>query len=233
MTNLWGVGVTGMRVARGRLGVQRIATLCATALVFGAGATVTSLAATGWSDQEWVNGGVAGGPGFNTSIFNVNQNVSALGGTWGDFQSSPGETMSFAVPASGLVPGQTTYAFVRLRTTVGSLGGELQLSKADQGPGTDAALFAALRYQARVMADPSGCTAAGFLSTGSPLTDAVGDVALDQAAVTTFSLTAGTSVLPGDEKTVCFAVTLPYPQDSALQGAVATPIWHFTAESDG
>lgn len=224
--------MTGMRVAARRLGVQRIVAICSAALVFGTGAVVTSLAATGWSDQEWVNGGVAGSPGFTTSIFNVNQNVSALGTGWGDFQASPGNTMSFAVPAAGLSPGETIYAFVRLRTTVGSLGGELQLSKADQGAGTDPAFFTALRYQARIMADPSDCTASGFSTAGSLLTDAAGVVALDQPAVATFSLPAGTSALPGSEKTVCFAVVLPHPQDSALQGTVATPIWHFTAESD-
>lgn len=211
--------------------MQRAFALCAAGLVFGSGATVTSLAATGWSDLEWVSGGVAGGPGFNTSIFNVNQNATDLDTAWGDFQASPGNVMSFSVPTAGLSPGQTVYAFVRLRTVANSLGGDLELGEASEGTGTSAALFAALRYQARIMTDRDGCNSTDFSTTGSLLTDPSGPVPLDRPATTSFPLAPGAAGLPGPEKTVCFALSLPSPQDPALQGTAATPIWYFSAES--
>lgn len=199
------------------------------------GVTVTSLAATGWTDQEWVNGGVAGAPGVTTSTFSVQQNVAGAPDTtgWSDHPTAPGNTMSFSAPTTGLIPGDTVYAFVRLRTVVKSLGGDLQLSAATMDGGGSSALFSALRYRAKVMASDATCTAASFAATGTYLVgDAGTEHPLATAAASTFALAPGTTTLPGVEQTVCFALTLPYPQaDTTLQGTSTTPIWQFTANS--
>jgi len=227
--------MTGKRVSS-RSGVGRkILAIAAAAVVLASGATVTSLAATGWSDEEWVNGGVAGVPGVTASTFNVQQNVVAAPNTagWSDHPATPGNSMSFSSPTTGLVPGETVYAFVRLRTVVKSLGGTLQLTAATMDTGGSAPLFSALRYRAKLMNGDTGCTSANFAATGSYLVgDATTEQPLATAAGSTFTLAAGTTTLPGAEQTVCFAMTLPHPQSgTALQGASTTPVWQFTADS--
>lgn len=195
---------------------------------------MTSLAATGWTDTEWVNGGVSGVQGVTASTFNVNQNTTtATDGTgWVDFPTTPGNTMSFSADATGLVPGKTVYAFVRLRTVVKSLSGDLTLSAATMNTGSSA-LFTALRYTAKVMPDQSTCNSTSYVATGSYLVgDSTTDHALTDAGTSPFNLAAGTSSLAGAEKTVCFALNLPYPQvGTTLQGLSTTPTWSFTANS--
>jgi len=208
---------------------KKIAALAAMGLIVASGATITSMAA--WTDTEWVYGGAATEDGVSASTFEVNQNVTAAASTgWTNDLASPGGKIDFSIAAQNLNPGDPVYGYVRLRTVVESLPGDVTLNPATLGAGGSTDLFAALRYGARIVASPAACTTAGFAAStttvvapNTPLTTG--------SAVDAFSLTAGTATLPGTERTVCFQLVLPEPAADDLQGDSAQPIWNFTAES--
>lgn len=208
---------------------KKIAALAAMGLIVATGATITSMAA--WTDTEWVYGGAATEDGVSASTFEVNQNVTAAASTgWTNDLASPGGKVDFSIAAQNLNPGDPVYGYVRLRTVVESLPGDLTLNPATLGAGGSAPLFAALRYGARIVPTPADCTSVGF---GASTTTVVApDTALTTgSAVDAFSLVGGTATLPGAEKVVCFQLVLPEPASDTLQGATAQPIWNFTAES--
>lgn len=214
---------------------QKKATAFAAAgLVLVAGATVTSLAA--WTDTEWIFGGANGSPAIGTSSFEVEQNVTAdttNPDLWVNQEDAPGGQINFSAKASSLTPGDTVYAFVRLRTEAKSAAGELTLNPAVPGDGSSKPLFDALTYQAAVVVDSASCNETGLatpiqslVATGRALTTGSGE--------TTFTLDAdGATLGAAGEKTICFALTLPktHASGEALQGLSATPVWNFTAES--
>lgn len=206
---------------------KKAVALSAAGVVLVAGATVTSLAA--WTDTEWIWGGGEGATGVGTSAFNVQQNVTTgdAAGSWVDAETSPGQQINFGVDANSLTPGDTVYAFVRLQTESDSDAGELSLNAAVAGGTTGQTLFAALNYEARILASAADCNSADFAGTGTTLVPAGSP--LTTAGSTEFAL-AGNAA---QEQTVCFALTLPAAEASnqSLQGLTATPIWNFTAIS--
>lgn len=226
---------------------KKVVALSAAGLVLVAGATVTSLAA--WTDTEWIFGGAdANDPGVGTSEFEVQQNVTLDSGVaaadaanWVDRETSPGQQIDFGVEANSLTPGDTVYAFVRLRTVADSDAGRLTLNPAvpntEPDPvvpngGTDEALFEALDYEARIVTSPTNCNEAGFAGPGTSLVPAGSPLA---TAGTSFDLVADGAEVANNagEKTVCFALTLPAnePDIDTLQGLSTTPVWNFTAIS--
>jgi predicted ribosomally synthesized peptide with SipW-like signal peptide len=221
--------MTGIRVEARRFRTRnKVLALSAAGVVLAAGITVPSLAA--WTDIEWVTGGAGTDPGVTAATFEVEQ--FAAGDTaWGDYETEAGaNVIDFSAQAAALTPGDTVYGYVRLRTVAGSLGGTLTLA-ADTDVTADT-LSAALSYGARVMADTTGCTAAGYATTGTELQ--AGGSALDASAGGTFSLAAAAdAVTPGTEQVVCFALTFPasFATDAALQGGTVAPVWHFDAVS--
>lgn len=221
---------------------KKVVALSAAGLVLVAGATVTSLAA--WTDTEWIFGGAGpGDAGVGTSEFEVQQNVTLdrpapvtpeeNAANWVDRETSPGQQIEFGVDANSLTPGDTVYAFVRLRTVAGSDAGQLVLNAAVPQSAADEVLFDALDYEARVGALPEDCDATGFAGSTTSLVPA--GSSLTTAGATPFDLVAdGANVANGaGEATVCFALTLPAnePNIDDLQGLSATPIWNFTAIS--
>jgi hypothetical protein len=213
---------------------KKIVALSAAGLVLVAGATVTSLAA--WTDTEWIFGGADGTPGVGTSAFEVQQNVTldtgvpaADAANWVDAETSPGQQIDFGVDAAALTPGDTVYAFVRLRTEAGSDAGELVLNPAVLGTGTSQVLFDALDYEARIITAPAGCDATAFAGAGAGTSLVPAGSPLVTAGTTPFDLAADAT----EEKTVCIALTLPADGtvSDALQGLGATPVWNFTAIS--
>ena len=210
---------------------QKIAVLAATGLIVASGATITSLAA--WSDTEWVFGGAGTQNSVSASVFEVNQNVTAdlTDTNWTNDLASPGGRIDFSIAAQSLYPEVPVYGYVRLRTTVKSLAGDLTLNAPALAPGGDADLFAALQYGAKIVSSPAACTSAGYAVAGNPVVVASGTATSVGSADGAFELAAGTATLPGAEKVVCFELVLPAQLTDALQGKIAQPIWNFTAES--
>lgn len=213
---------------------KKATAFAAAGVVLVAGATVTSLAA--WTDTEWIFGGANGTPAVGTSSFEVEQNVTAdttNPALWVNEEEAPGGQIDFSTKASALTPGDTVYAFVRLRTEAESDAGELTLNGATPGEGSSEPLFAALTYQAAVVPDSAACNEAGLAAATEGLV-AAGSSLTTGSDTTTFRLDAnGANLGAAGEKTVCFALTLPktHASGEALQGLSATPVWNFTAES--
>lgn len=210
---------------------NKVLAISAAGAVLAAGITIPSLAA--WTDIEWIAGLAGGGStGVSTQSFNVEQ-LTALStdDEWGDYetQGSP-NYIDFTDAAAALTPGDTVYAWVQLRTEQGSLGGELSLG-ADTDTSTPA-LAGVLTYGARIVADETACTQAGF--DASTTTIAAPGSALDADGTATFELEAAPdATTPGEVVTLCFALTLPGTEagNEAIQGQTVTPIWHFDAVS--
>lgn len=210
---------------------QKVVALAAAGLVLLSGATVTSLAA--WTDTEWVNGGVSTLPSVSSSVFDVQQNVTASpSASWTNNVGSPGGVVDFGSQAATLTPGTSVVGYVRLRTIVNSVGGTLTLV---HGTSTGSAAFlAALRYGAWLHPDSSTCTTSNY--NGAGFTQLVPDGStIGTDSVVPFTLAAGTTLLPGTEQTVCFRLTFPAltdPTDKSLQGLSADPVWQFSAISN-
>lgn len=221
--------MTGNRVAARRTANRnKVLALGAAGLVLAGGVTVGSLAA--WTDVEWIAGGVGSTGGVAASSFEVEQ-FTATDTAWGHYEDEAGaNVVDFSAAAASLTPGDTVYGYVRLRTEVDSLGGELALVAA-----TDVVadgLAEALTYAAVLMDAPATCNAADFVTaTVATLVTASSGLGTDGAAP--FDLAAATSTLPGAERTVCFAITFPaaYAGDESLQGGSAAPVWRFDAIS--
>lgn len=203
---------------------KKAVALTAAGVVLVAGATVSSLAA--WTDTEWVWGGGSGTPGVGTSSFEVQQNVTADSTSWMDQEKSPGGKIDFGVNANSMTPSDTVYAFVRLRTEPGSDAGKLALNGAASSI-EGQKLFAALTYEARIVGTSADCSATGFPGAGTSLVPAGSQLTTGDTGTFTLAKNAA------EEKTVCFALTLPESAaaDEALQGLGTTPVWNFTAIS--
>ncbi|WP_210479407.1 acyl-CoA dehydrogenase [Naasia sp. SYSU D00948] len=208
--------------------------LAAAGLVLAVGATASAMAA--WTDTEWVwgsAGGVLGGEdGLATSVFAVQQNTGTGDAAWSDRPTSAtAGAISFTADAASLAPGDTVYGFVRLRTVVESVAGTVVMKPALPGDGTDTDLFGALTFGARVMSSPTTCSAAGFASNGTAIV-APGTPVTSTADAASFTLAAAGDSVPGEERTVCVALTLPAGSPSTLQGLQALPVWQFVSTSN-
>lgn len=221
--------MSGNRVAtRKSRSRNKVLALGAAGLMLAAGITVPSLAA--WTDIEWVTGNAGAGAGVTSSSFEVEQFASG-DADWDHYETQGGaNVIDFSAQAATLSPGDTVYAYVRLRTVAGSLGGDLTLGADTVVTGN--ALAAVLTYGARIVADDTACDLAGYTAgtalqaDGSALTAAGG----------TFSLAAAAdAVTPGVEKVVCFAIdfedTPANQANGTLQGLTVVPVWHFDADS--
>jgi predicted ribosomally synthesized peptide with SipW-like signal peptide len=208
-------------------------------LVIGVGGSFTLAS---WTDSEWVFAGDgSGGPGVGTSTFEVQQDASNPGpGTFSDFESNPGDSLTFGIGALSLSPGDTVYAPVALRTTTASIAGTLDVNGAVAATGVTATspavldgpgvgLWSALTLQV-VVDDASYTCDATAMSTKTTVIAA--GSALSAAGTVTRDLDAAT----GNTQYYCFAVTLPVPSTpgdfDSLQGHVVAPAWEFAATSN-
>lgn len=208
---------------------NKILAITSAGVVLAAGITVPSLAA--WTDIEWIAGGAGTVAGVGTGTFEVQQ-FAANDADWGDYETQgSANVIDFSTQAASLTPGDTVYAYVRLRTVVNSLGGDLSL--VSDTVVTPSTLSAALTYGARIVPNAAACTQAGFDAvTGADILVASAS-GLSADGATDFALAAGTSTLAGAEKVVCFALDFPasFANDTTVQNQTVIPIWHFDAVS--
>ena len=218
------VAVIRHSVTRGK-----IFALLSGGVILGLGATATLAS---WNDEEWVNGGISGTTsGVSTSSFNVEQN---RGTGWGDFATSPGGNLTFTAPTSGLTPGDAAYTQVSLRTSSGSVAGELELSAGTSAPtpafaATSIPLWDALELRVVVTTGAAGtCDAGAFTSTADYVVgDFAAGVGMDQPGSLTRSLDAGSA----NQQNYCFQLLLPSGSSPSLMGLGVSPMWEFVATS--
>jgi predicted ribosomally synthesized peptide with SipW-like signal peptide len=215
-------------------------------LVLGIGATVTLAV---WNDSEWVVGGIdanADGtpdtPGVGTSIFEVQQNVSApfVGTAWADRETEPGGGLTFTAGALALTPGDEIYSPVSLSTTSTSVAAE-SIGLAAAIPSTtitsavdpDGLLAGALQLRVVVnetarAAAPAVCDATAFTADADYVVGSdAGTEALGTAGDFAPTLAAGGT----NKQDYCFEVSLPTTAPSTLQGRTVAPAWQFIAAS--
>ena len=209
-------------------------------LVLGLGVTATLAA---WTDSEWVFGGGNGsGPGLGTSTFEVEQNVVApfAGTGFTQSETNPGQDLTFSPGALALIPGNTVYAPVALRTVAGSVAGTLLLQDSEPAAGTANAavdannlLLNALTLRVATSATSATCDATTFATAANVI--ATGPLATaEPTAAQVQSLAANSTSV----QYYCFEITLPavptLPTGTtvdALQGRAVTPAWEFVGTS--
>lgn len=219
---------------------DRVMAVLAGGLVLGVGGSLTLAA---WQDEEWVFGGTNGGtaPGLGTTSFEVQQDArstyTAAGASWADFESNPGDELTFTTGALVLDPGKVVYAPVALSTTPASIAGTLVLRPAVPAVGITVndpgdLLWSALVVSVRAVASTANvdgpvCGPATFLTSydTAVLTDQVGlgtGVALASQSL---------SAARGNVVHYCFEIELPLGAVSELQGRTVAPAWQFIATS--
>lgn len=222
---------------------RKVFAIAAGGAALGLGVTATLAA---WTDTEWVFGGDgAGGAGVGTSTFSVQQNTDATvdADSWTDETDNPGGEIVFAatgLDASALVPGDSVYAALALRTAPGSIAGDVELQAAVPAAGivTDDAgglMFDAL--EVRVVTDIAPIATCDLSAFGG----GAGDPALIAAGPLDAATATATQDLAADGASVqyyCFEVTLPDPLVLAAgttlddyMGLSVAPAWEFQAES--
>jgi predicted ribosomally synthesized peptide with SipW-like signal peptide len=214
----------------------KILAIAAAGLVLGVGGTVTLAA---WVDTEWVYGGTGGDtPGVGTSEFVVEQNRSTPyvndDPSWQEHPANPGGSLVFTGAAPlALTPGDSTYSRVSLRTTVDSIGGNVQLEAAEAAAGVtvdDAGglLWDAIELRVGVIELDDAVAAptcdADFFDTADFVLITGG---LDDAAANDIPIDGGGS----SYLHWCFELTLPDDADSELQGRTIAPAWEFVSTS--
>lgn len=198
-------------------------------LILGLGATATLAS---WNDSEWVNGGVNGTTsGVSTSTFQVQQN---RGSGWGDFATSPGGTLTFTAPTSGLTPGDAAYTQVSLRTTSASVGGNLVLGAGATAPtpafrATDTALWNALQLRVVVTTGAAGTCDSNAFTSGADYV--IGTFGAGASMTTAGSLTRSLSAAGANQQNYCFQLLLPAGSSTTLMGLGVSPLWEFVATS--
>ena len=207
-----------------RAAALRLRAVLAGALVLGVGGSVTLAS---WTDTDYAAGA------FGASLFRTESNSTkpydALG-AWRANDTPPGAALVFN--AGSMSPGTVVYAPFAIRTTAGSVAGEVVLgapSVTSSGTG-DADLGAALRY--RVIRSAT-CEASSFLASPAFVIGGSGaePFTAGQAAGLVNPLQPAPAALPGEPTRFCFEVTLPAGASNALQGQTATATWQFTATS--
>jgi predicted ribosomally synthesized peptide with SipW-like signal peptide len=190
---------------RRRLRSRMIRALLAGGLVLGVGAAVTLAA---WNDSAFTTGS------FSAGAFKLEGTVDDT--TWAEYDSAPGGTLAFSMPAAGLSPGDSVSAPFAVRLSAGSTAdGTVEVST-DSTSGT----ITDLTYSMAIK-DAWGC-GSGTVST--PISNA----ALGTGTAS-FSVTAGTPTSdPGDAVYVCFTITAGA---GLVQSQSGSATWKFFATS--
>lgn len=232
-----------MESAHRRARRDRIMALAAGALVLGVGGSLTLAA---WSDAEWAFGGVDGGtgadtPGLGTSVFEVQQDASApFTAVWGDFESNPGDALTFTLGSLALTPGDVVYAPVALSTTANSIAGTLQLQPAVAATGVTTADAGGLLWNSLVVSVAAAtATSANDTTTEPTCTDELSYTTKYTEFVTDVVGLGGAFTAPvqslaaahGNAVHYCFRIELPTGSSNDLQGRTAAPAWQFVATS--
>lgn len=217
---------------------RKVAAISAGVLVAGLAATYTLAS---WNDSEWIWGGADGDPGVGTGVFNVQQDASSpFADTFADFETNPGDELTFSTGALELSPGDSIYAPVALRTETDSVAGDITLQGAVAADGisvddTDDYLWDAIEvtvYTADDATPPGTCDddfdaadwGTALINAASLNTDATSNQHLDANA--------------GSTQHYCFELTLPetptgdFTDVNELQGRTIAPAWEFAAESN-
>lgn len=189
--------------------------LLAGGLVLGVGATATFAA---WTDQEQATGE------FHAGQFAIEANVD------GQWQG----TNQMQFEASGMFPGEDTYASVLIRTTPDTtVDGELTVT----GSGAQGALAPHLRYRAVANvvsaeeAENFTCDASNFTAGADYVyaSSAGAEVVMNSAAEATGTHTVASG--EGNVVAYCFHVVLAEDAPNETQGQSAEHTWTWNAES--
>lgn len=217
------------------LRARKIRAVLASGLVVGIGAAFTLAA---WTDNEWVFGGAGPNDTPGTKKYEMEQNTLAPS-EWKDQPNANGGRLDFTVKAANMLPGDTVYAPLQLRTKPGSEALAVTLAEARQAtptvePTNSTELYSALRYRVWVGVNAENCTADG-VKTGDGVKVLVADkdtgesVPLTTLGMAPFNLPKGTNGAAGTPVNLCFAMTLPATAPSTLQGKNVMPVWRFTS----
>lgn len=173
-------------------------------LVLGVGAAVTLAA---WNDSAFTTGSFAAG------TFKVEGSVD--GTTWAEYDSSPGGTLDFTMPAAGLSPGASVSAPFAVRLSAGSTADGTIAVSTDSTSGT----ISDLTYSMAITSG-FGC---GTSVTSTPISGA----ALGTGTAS-FSLTKGSpTTSAGAPVYVCFTLTA----GAITQGQTGSATWKFVGTS--
>lgn len=214
---------------------RKIAAIAAGLLVVGVGATYTLAS---WTDSEWVWGGAGNGEAIGTSSFNVQQNTTAPfnnDGLWTDEETNSGGELNFSLDALSLVPGDSVYAPVALRTEADSDAAIVTLQAAGDAAGsesenlTNEALWNAIRVSVYTQEGtaPSPACAAGIESDAN-----WEQIVTDAVLATEASAQQNLLENSGSVQHYCFVLTLPTGSSNDLQGMTIAPAWEFKADSN-
>jgi spore coat-associated protein N len=126
-----------------------------------------------------------------------------------------------SLESSNLKPGDVIYAPLTI-ANAGTLGFSYTMSSTSTNADSKA-LRDTLRLGARVVANAAACDSAGVGYTAAALNTVITEAAINGAAITSRSLTAGTS------EVLCFKVELPSGAGDSLQAASTTTTMTFAA----
>lgn len=194
---------------------RRTRALLAGGAVLGLGAVATLAA---WSDDVWVTSA------FSTSPFQVEASVD--GDEWKDFDSTEdaGE-LRFPVDATAaMTPGQTVYAPLLMKVSVGDSDADVRLTDNPSGPSDGSSnenFFNALSLE---LYDAIDCSALG--TAGDPLlkySSLGGSAPVATDPLLTLDKT-------GTPETLCFKITLdPDAGPEVAGGSTGRLVWKLTA----
>ncbi|GAA1716925.1 SipW-dependent-type signal peptide-containing protein [Dietzia cercidiphylli] len=190
-------------------------------VVLGLGAAVTLAA---WSDDVFANGT------FGTGTFELQGNVyGAPESTYENYDTSPGDALTFVLTPNNMAPGDTVYAPISIATSdQTSTEALVSLTGATAPADPNAArLFNNLTFEINTIAEGGICNPAVF-GAGTEL---LGPGALTRDLADAFTVAANQDT----EQHLCFAVTLPDNETTGavdMQGLSTGPVvWQFTGES--
>lgn len=173
-------------------------------IVLGIGAAATLAA---WNDSEFATGD------FGSGSFDLEGSTD--GTSFSSSPEAPGKTLTFALDADALTPGDIVYAPFAVRLSPGTgYTGDVTLASTPGGAGLSDGLTYSLYEDATF-----GCSAEAP-PTGTPI---LADQDAESAAAPVFELTA-----PGTPVNLCFVVTAG---DDIPQGTTGSITWEFVAES--
>ncbi|HEX4442056.1 MAG TPA: acyl-CoA dehydrogenase [Galbitalea sp.] len=216
---------------------NKVFAITSAGLVVGVGAAMTLAT---WTDTEWDFAGLGNVPGLGTSTFVVQQDASNpyTGTEFGNFNSNPGNSLTFTTGALALSPGVSVAAPVALETTAPSIAGTLQLEAAVPATGvtsndTTNHLWNELQLQVGWVSTTPGETVPDCTTSLAGYTSIVLDTTTTPGLGATPAVgTQDLEAASGNTLHYCFVVTLPADADSSYQGLTVAPAWQFSAVSD-
>lgn len=194
-----------------RLRSRRIRAVLAGGLVFGVGAAMTLAA---WNDSEFATST------FTSGTFDIEGSVSGTTFVNYTVSGSPA-SLNFQLAPTAMGPGQTTYALFSVRTTTGSVAGDLALVAGTPTGTLGQYLTYGVRTINGIVCNESAYVGATVLvADGSPL-------GTSAAAGVTQEVYAGGQ----NQVNYCFAVTMNANAPNGAQNQTVSQTWEIHGTS--